>query len=84
MTKNNRCPQCGFSYAWDGKYCAHCRTGFPDRNRWAAFRVLRDFPRGIGNSRERLHFGAGCLRHLEHDPLQGGIALPVLVHEDRP
>jgi hypothetical protein len=31
-----RCPNCEFSYGWDGAFCAHCHTPYPARAAWDA------------------------------------------------
>ena len=68
-----RCPRCGFSYAWDGKYCDHCRAQRPGRKHWERFRSLDSFRHAAPTERQWILFALGCLRQywdlLEGSPL---------------
>jgi hypothetical protein len=59
-----RCPNCEFSYAWDGRFCTHCHTPYPLRPAWNAATDPEWFrgPHPFASFRGLLFFGAGCVR----------------------
>jgi hypothetical protein len=68
--KTAHCPECQFSYAWNGKKCGHCHP--PDkqlRKRWANFESLDRLlhPKRTYSHRQLTAVAAACLRRAWND-----------------
>lgn len=87
-----RCPNCQFSYAWDGEFCGHCHIPYPRRGAWATCTEPHWFCRHHRTTpRRQVLFGCACVRTVlrflpttagallkgaEDDALRGGGVFP--------
>lgn len=72
------CPNCGFSYAWDGTSCGHCRA--PDKPQVSRDALIES--RFLRRGQEQ-GWPSGCFFHYRDVPLELHLAMRTIIG-DRP